>query len=431
MGTHLSLDNRTSIQQGLLLQRSLRQIAADLNRSTSVISREIKRYRIEQNTGAYGRISNRCIQRDACQRHGICSNLPDCVKRCSACKKCNAHCHDFIELRCPRLDQSPYVCNGCADKSSCVLRKSIYDAKTAQKAYEELLSASRSGLNMTEAELNALDHFVSPLICNGQSVNHIAMTQRDALIRSSRTLYRLVHAGALSTRPLDMPRICRLKPRTTNTTYLKVDKRCRIGRSFEDYRSFLRDHPDTPIVQMDSVIGRVGGKVLLTLHLTSFDFMLAILRDQNTARSITESFSSLREALSPALFSKLFPILLTDNGSEFSYPSAVEFTDGDEDSVSTRVFYCDPQAAYQKSNVELNHQFIRRFLPKGTSFDFFSQDDVSLMMSHINSYARGKFGRLSPSQLLIQAYGQEVLRLLGQTLIAPKDIVLNFSIFRM
>jgi IS30 family transposase len=332
-----------------------------------------------------------------------------------------------MENHCPYLDISPYVCNGCKRKPSCVLRKYVYYAKSAQTEYEKLLSSSRSGLNMTEDELDALDQFVSPLIRNGQSINHIVMTQGDALIRSSRTIYRLVHARALSARSLDMPRVCRLKPRRARPNPLKVEKACRIGRSFADYQSFVSQHPDLPVVQMDSVMGRVGGKVLLTLHLTAFDFMLAILRDQNTARSVTASLLTLRQSLSPSLFAKIFPVLLTDNGSEFSAPSAIEFSD--DMGVTTRVFYCDPLAAYQKPNVELNHEFIRRFLPKGSSFDFLTQGEVSLMMSHINSYARSKFGGLSPSQLFAQAYGDDTLRLLGQALIPPEKIVLNRSIF--
>ena len=191
--------------------------------------------------------------------------------------------------------------------------------------------------------------------------------------------------------------------------------------------SFVAKHPGSSITQMDSVIGQQGGKVLLTLHLTSFDFMIAILREHNTAHSVTESLVEIRQKLGEKLFSDLFTIILTDNGSEFSNPSAIEFEYNGE--TATHVFYCDPGAAYQKANIELNHEFIRRFLPKGTSFDKLTQDDVSLMMSHINSYARSKFGGLSPAQMFAQAYGENVLHLLGQEIIPPEKIILKPSLF--
>lgn len=303
----------------------------------------------------------------------------------------------------------------------------MYSAKDAQTAYATLLVQARSGLNISDAEMRSLDALVSPLLKNGQSIYHISITQHDALIHSPRSLYRFVHAGLFSARPIDMPRVCRLKPRRSCIPSLKVDKACRFGRSFSDFNAFLAAHPDSSVVQMDSVIGRVGGKVLLTLHLTSFDFMIAFLRDANTSRSVTQSLCDLRHALSPALFAKLFPILLTDNGSEFSNPSAIEFPA--PDGSFTRIFYCDPQASYQKPNVELNHEFIRRFLPQASSFDALSQSDVSLMMSHVNSYGRNKFGGLSPAALLVNAFGADTLHLLGQELIPPDKIILNRSVF--
>lgn len=303
----------------------------------------------------------------------------------------------------------------------------MYSAQDAQKAYGELLVNARSGLNITTDELSSLDAVVSPLLKNGQSIYHISVTHHDALIRSSRSLYRFVHAGLFSARPIDMPRMCRLKPRRSGTPTLKVDKACRRGRTYSDFNAYVAAHPDCSIVQMDSVIGTIGGKVLLTLHLTAFDLMIAILRDANTSRSVTQALFDLRDAISPALFVKLFPILLTDNGSEFSNPSAIEFPA--PDGSFSRVFYCDPQASYQKPNVELNHSFIRRFLPQGSSFDSLTQHDVSLMMSHINSYGRRKFGGLSPAALLVNAFGTDTLRLLGQELIPPANIVLDRSLF--
>lgn len=58
--------------------------------------------------------------------------------------------------------------------------------------------------------------------------------------------------------------------------------------------------------------------------------------------------------------------------------------------IAEQDYYCDPYSSYQKPNVELNHEFIRKILPKRKSFDELEQSDISLMMSHINSYSREK-----------------------------------------
>lgn len=137
---------------------------------------------------------------------------------------------------------------------------------------------------------------------------------------------------------------------------------------------------------MDSVEGRKGGKVLLTIYFRNSSLMLAFIRDVNTARSVTDIINQLYELLGHEAFVNLFPVILTDRGSEFTNPLAIEFNENNE--RRTRVFYCDPQRSDQKGGCEVAHEMIRRVLPKGTSFDGLIQDDINLMMSHINSYTR-------------------------------------------
>ena len=111
---------------------------------------------------------------------------------------------------------------------------------------------------------------------------------------------------------------------------------------------------------MDTVEGKIVGKVLLTLHFTIPQFMLAFIRDANTSQSVIDIFNRLYMELYPVVFGELFQVLLGDNGSEFSNPTAIELdTQG---ILRTRVFYCDPQAPYQKGAAENNHTLIRRII---------------------------------------------------------------------
>ena len=168
----------------------------------------------------------------------------------------------------------------------------------------------------------------------------------------------------------------------------------------------MTDHPAVHEVEMDSVIGRIGGKVLLTLIFPSSELMLAFLRERNTAQSVIERISFLYEHLGSKNFHYLFPVLLTDNGSEFSDPIAIE--QAPDRTERTRIFYCDAMASYQKPHVERNHEFIRRILPKGSSFDDLTQEDINLLLSHINSYARASLGDKSPFQVFAYQYGREL-----------------------
>ena len=59
----------------------------------------------------------------------------------------------------------------------------------------------------------------------------------------------------------------------------------------------MEESPDTAIVQMDSVEGKKGGAVLLTLHFVKSEFMLAFYREHNDSRSVTDIFNDLYEKL--------------------------------------------------------------------------------------------------------------------------------------
>ena len=287
---HLTDAERLQIEQWLKDGVSLKQIAARLEKSTSTVSREIRAHAQSRDTYAPHRVHNRCIKRRDCQRRYLCEDKPDCTKRCSACDLCNKLCDEYEEQLCYKLFDSPYVCNGCIDEHQCVLRKNYYFHQQAHEAYREMLVETRAGANITEAELLNLDQLVSPLIMNGQSVHHIATHNPDQFTVSEKSIYRYVAGGLLKARNVDMPRVCRIKPRSSKPKEHKVDSGCRIGRTYADFRTFM-EKADVSVVEMDSVIGRIGGKVLLTLMFKSCDLMLAFIRDRNTSASVIRSFS--------------------------------------------------------------------------------------------------------------------------------------------
>ena len=191
---------------------------------------------------------------------------------------------------------------------------------------------------------------------------------------------------------------------------------------------------------MDTVEGVKGGKVLLTLIFNPFNFMLAFLIDAKTSECVLGGgdavVATLRERYGEdgwrEVFARLFPVILTDNGTEFSNPARIE-SDADGGRL-TFVFYCNAYASCQKAHAERNHEFIRLVLPKGgaytepTSFDGLTQDDVSLMMSHVNSYVRKGLGNKTPYDLFAAEQGEEIASLFGTSRIAANDVTLKPSL---
>ena len=190
-----------------------------------------------------------------------------------------------------------------------------------------------------------------------------------------------------------------------------------------DFLNFMKSMEYSAVVQMDTVEGRIGGKVLLTLSFVTSSFMLAYLRDANTSKTVTDIFQMLWEVLGKKYFMELFPVILTDNGSEFTNPDAIEFDE--ENNRRTYLFYCHPSSPFEKGAIENNHEFIRRILPKGKSFDNLTQNDIQLMLNHINSYQRKKLNNKSPYETFAFLHGEEVLRRFESELIPTQDIILK------
>ena len=89
------------------------------------------------------------------------------------------------------------------------------------------------------------------------------------------------------------------------------------------------------------------------------------------------------------------------------------------------MFYCDPQQTNQKSRCERNHEFIRYILPKGSCFDDLTQEDVTLMMNHINSLPRASLNAKSPYEVFVAKYGKETAAKLGLKYIPLKELCLK------
>lgn len=419
---HLTLDDRSIIQNSLSCGYSFRRIAEQLDKHPTTISKEVRRHRDLHITGAIGRITNRCIHKMTCSVQGLCETLDCKYSSCRSCKKCNRVCADFQEEHCQFLSRPPYVCNGCKQRSRCVLKKYFYSALTAQKNYLYTLSSCREGISYTEDEIQGIDEVIAPLVKKNQSIHHIYVSQKDKLICSERTIYNLVDRCALTVRNIDLLRKVRYRPRRRSKPF-RVDKRCRIGRSYEDFQTYLQEHPDTPIVQMDTVEGRKGGKVLLTIFFTQVDLMLIYLRDRNTSQSVIDVFNMLEQALGGESFRRLFPVILTDNGTEFSNPVAIE-TDH-MGCQRTRLFYCDPASPHQKAELERSHEFIRMVFPKGNSLDNLTQDGVYLLACHINSLIRKKLNDRSPATAFSFFHGAQTLRDLNLAAIPPEEVTLS------
>ena len=425
MSKFLSYEDRLIIAKRLQENASFGAIGKELGRDRTTIAKEVKKYSYDKKSGRPGYPYNPCKFRAACKAKKICGKActhPSAYK-CSLCSECTLHCKDFEEEICSVKTKPPYVCNGCSELPKCTLLKCIYDPADAHERAHLVISEARTGIMSNEDDIKRINRIISPLVKNGQSLNQIYLDHVDDLMCSEKTLYNYVDARLFDVRNIDLPRKVKYRPRYKQPEF-KVDRGCRIGRTYTDFQKFLEADPDTAVVQMDTVIGRVGGKCLLTIHFVETSLMLAFLRDANTSGSVIRIINALDRVLGAEAFDKLFPVILTDNGSEFSNPKEIEYRETSP-YCRTQVFYCDPSSPYQKGACEVNHELIRRILPKGSSFDDLTQEDIFLMMDHINSYKRKKLNDRSPYETFSFYYGEDLLKKLGCSPVASENIILK------
>ena len=425
MSKFFTYEERLMIAQKLQERASFGSIGAALGKDRTSVAKEIKKYSYDKKSGRPGYPYNPCRYRSSCKEKDICwkeCSHPSAYK-CSLCSECSLHCSRFAEDICSVKNRPPYVCNGCQDMPKCTLMKHIYDPSGAHIAAAAAISESRTGIILNEDDITRINSIITPLVRNGQSLHQIYLGHVDELMCSEKTLYNYVDAQLFDVRNIDLPRKVKYRPRYKKPEF-KVDRGCRIGRNYQDFQKYLSDNPDANVVQIDTVIGRIGGKCLLTIHFVATSLMLAFLRDSNTSASVIHLFNVLDQVLGTKSYGNLFQVILTDNGSEFSNPKAIEYRDNVTE-LRSNVFYCDPSSPYQKGSCEVNHELIRRVLPKGTSFDDLTQEDIFLMMNHINSYKRKKLNNRSPYDAFSFYYGEELLQKLGCSPVPAENIILK------
>ena len=372
---HLTLSDRNDIQLGLERGETFKAIGQLILKDPTTVSKEVKRNRQARDSTS--------------------NNLP-----------------------CPLLDKAPFVCNGCPKRrQNCGYQKIFYLAKQAQKQYEQTLVEAREGTPLNSQTFWDMDKIISDGVKKGQHIYHILKTHN--LDVSSSTVYRYIRKGYLSIAPIDLARAVKFKERR-KSNLPSIPKESKKGRSYEDFLNYLALKQLNSWLEMDTVMGRMGGKVLLTFNLSFCNFIFARLLDNKTALEVTKHLYDIKNTLYQADkdFFQLFPVILTDNGGEFARVDDIEMDVRGE----SKLFFCDPNRSDQKGRIEKNHTLIRDILPKGTSFDNLTQEDINLICSHVNSVKRAALNGKSAYELFTFTYGEEISKLLGISKIPAEDV---------
>lgn len=373
-----------------------------------------------------------CRYSGGCNTKGLCGK-EGCYKKCVYCREnnCQEMCKRYTNEPCSVRTKPPYVCNTCERRRKCKSDRMYYIAQQAEAMAKRRYSESRRKIQVRGEELNKLDEIVAPLIKKGQTLTHIWSEHGEEIGISQRTLYRYIDQGALSICNFNLRRKLSYRPRKKKREISEgfLNQKFRKNRGYDDYLKYMEKHPDTPVVQMDTVKGcREQGKRMLTLHFCNTNMMLILLMRDGKAETVVEQFDMLTGMLGVESFKAIFPVILTDNGSEFKHTRELETTETGK--KRTRIFYCDPQASWQKPKIEKNHEFIRYVLPKGKSFNPYTQEDMIILMNNINSVRREVLGNKSPYELTKDENIQMLMELMGLHQLPADEVNLTLGLLK-
>lgn len=378
---HMTLDDRMEVQECLEKSMTFKAIGRRIGKDPTTVSKEVKLH---------------------AQKHTNSFTKTDEI--------------------CPKLLKAPFVCNGCDNRhrKSCIYPHRIYSARASQQEYRTVLVESREGIPLNKEEFYETEKIISSAVKAGQHVYHIIHSNQLPVSKS--TVYRHIQRGYYTISLLDLPRAVKFKPRKSHLPDY-VPKGIKEGRSYAEFVAYLDDNTAVNVVEMDTVIGRPGGKVIMTFQFTNVDFMFGILLENKTAVEAGDKIALLKQHLAQRGFSfgTIIPVLLTDNGGEFS--NVFAFENDSNGNKETSVFFCNPNSPYQKPHVENNHTLFRCIVPSGKSFDSFTQETVDLIFSHVNAVKRKQFNAKSSYDLFAYTYSQALANALGISYVDPKKVI--------
>ena len=431
----MDLTDRVAIETGLCRGEEFKKIAKRIGRHPSTVAHEV----LENRTfikGTY-HAGKDCKFVRQCRDTGLCgASKSACGRSCKFCMgyDCTKVCDRYVSIACHKPEKPPYVCNTCKDRKLCIKDKYIYTAQYADAAVSRRRSESRQGIRLTDEQKDFVDELVTRLVKKGQPLTHIYAEHEAEMPMSLRSLYNYIDAGELTIKNIDLRRKTGYKQRRKNAKgYAKggADQSYREGRTYEDYEAFMK-YSGLSVVEMDTVKGvRERGKRLLTMIFQDNSVMLLFLMPDGKAESVKRVFDYLERGLGMEVFHRLFPVILTDNGGEFKKVNDLELTEDFE--YRTRLFFCDPMASWQKAHIEKNHEYIRYVIPKGKSLNPYTQEDITLLMNHINSTRRLSLGNKAPYEMINEEDNdmKALFDLLKMDLIPPDEVHLMPNLFSL
>lgn len=144
--------------------------------------------------------------------------------------------------------------------------------------------------------------------------------------------------------------------------------------------------------EVDTVIGRQGGKVLVTLVERKSKLSLIGLADNKTAQAVKETLLKLLSSISTYVHT-----LTYDNGPEFAQHKTID------QKLNSQGYFARPYCSGDRGLSENTNGLIRQYLPKRSSFDNVFQNYIEKIMKRLNNRPRKTLNARTPNEVFFDA----------------------------
>jgi len=333
---HLTLPERQAIERMMKSGANKHEIARVLRRDLSVIKREVRRGSVEQ------RITKKYIS--------------------------------------SRIDDPGYTV------------KKVYFADTGQRIYDE--SRRRCGARNKAIGCSEMVTFVEEKVLGKEKWSPdaaIGYAKANGMFNEARfttkTFYNWVDDGLVRVKNIDLL----LKVRRRRKKPRKERKRV-LGKSIDERSADVNTRAEFGHWEGDGIVGKDGKGQLISLVERKLRTGLLFNAGDRDSGRIVNVLDKLEEQFGRH-FKTIFKSITFDNGSEFASSEGME-RDG-----RTQVYYAHPYSAYERSTNENWNGIVRRFVPKGSSFDRLADTDAARIAHYINTMPRKRLGYKTPLEL--------------------------------
>lgn len=142
--------------------------------------------------------------------------------------------------------------------------------------------------------------------------------------------------------------------------------------------------------EADTVIGRIGGKVLVTLVERLSRYTLIGLAENKTAEAVQNVIENLLKNHQEKIFTMTY-----DNGKEFAYHYKINKT------LEIDSYFATPYHSWERGLNENTNGLIRQYLPKKTSFDELTEKEIVTIQNKLNSRPRKCLDFSTPESIFL------------------------------